>query len=295
MEELHNKKGVLIFIVVIVALEAIFFSASNLQIEEEYRVVKEYEERRTATLNEIDILAKAVSVHNMDTGMKIYGRKGEVTMPIASLTKIMTVTLGLNSRGVNDYVSLSKDAIKQVGDYGLLSGEIWSAYDLAKLTLISSANDGAYAFSENNTYDFLLKMNEKAKKIGMEDTYFLNVTGLDKDFDTPGAFASASDVNTMAMYGWRSYPEIFFSTTSPEISLVSASGISHTFKNTNPFVDKIPNLLFSKTGYTEIAGGNLTVIFSNKNNEKIVVTILGSTFEGRFSDMEKLVNVLYHL
>lgn len=295
MEEAHNKNGLMVFIIIIVALEAIFFSASNLKLEQEYSIAKENQEKIQTTLDGVKVLAKAISVHNMDTGMKIYGRNSELTLPIASLAKIMTVTMGLNSHSVNEVLPISKEAISQVGDYGLLSGENWTAYDMAKFTLVSSANDGAYAFSGNNIYDFLVEMNDKAKKIGMENTYFLNVTGLDKDFDTPGAVASATDVNIMAMYGWKSYPEIFFSTTMPEISLVSASGISHNFKNTNPIVDQIPNILFSKTGYTEIAGGNLTVIFYNKKNEKIVVTLLGSTFDGRFADMEKLVDALLYL
>ena len=80
----------------------------------------------------------------------------------------------------------------------------------------------------------------------------------------------------------------------PEINLKSESGFEHNFKNTNILIGKIPNLLFSKTGFTEIAGGNLVVIFKDKGGREIAVTLLGSTFDGRFADMEKIVNILYN-
>jgi D-alanyl-D-alanine carboxypeptidase len=53
----------------------------------------------------------------------------------------------------------------------------------------------------------------------------------------------------------------------------------------------MPNILFSKTGYTVLAGGNLTIIFKDKMKHDIAITVLGSTISGRFSDMEKLVNI----
>ncbi|MEK7104417.1 MAG: hypothetical protein AAB868_00065, partial [Patescibacteria group bacterium] len=57
----------------------------------------------------------------------------------------------------------------------------------------------------------------------------------------------------------------------------------------------IPNILFSKTGLTPLAGGNLTVIYKNKYGHNIAITILGSTSEGRFSDIERIVNMLNDL
>ena len=156
-----------------------------------------------------------------------------------------------------------------------------------------SANDGAYTLA--SSADFLENMNNKARKIGAENTLFVNFTGLDIDLNTAGALASAEDVNVMAMYAVRAYPEIFYATRTPEINLASESGFTHNFKNTNVVIDKIPNLLFSKTGFTEIAGGNLVIIFRDKKGNDIAVTVLGSTFDGRFSDMETIVNILYNM
>lgn len=296
MKQESDKNHLLVFILTAFALVAILFSADNFKLNERIRLEREYAENIRETLEDTPVLAKAVSVYNISQNKKIYGKNDEVALPIASLVKIMTVAIALNSYEMDDILSISPSAINQTGDYGLFAGERWTAYDLAKFTLISSANDGAYALWENNPDSFLEKMNGKARKIGMEDTFFSSFTGLDADLTKAGAYASASDVNTMAMYGFQAYPEIFFhATTLPEINLASVSGFVHNFKNTNPIVEKFPKLLLSKTGYTELAGGNLTIIFMNKRGEEIAVTVLGSTFEGRFSDMEKLVNVLYNM
>jgi len=225
---------------------------------------------------------------------KIYGRNDEIQMPIASLTKIMTVATALNVHKMDDVVSISLEALKQESDYGFFVNEKFNIKDLAKFTLVGSANDGAFALVKNED-DFLNKMNLKAQKIGAEKTLFLNFTGLDFNTVLAGAFASAQDVNIMVMYASRAHPEIFDASILPEIKIKSLSGFNHSIKNTNNILDKIPNILFSKTGYTPLAGGNLVIIYKNNYEHNIVITVLGSTIDGRFSDMEKIINVLYDL
>lgn len=285
------RSNLLVFILLILTLVAILFSIGNFKLSEGERTKREQVEKIKITLDNISLFAKAVSAYNLSQNKKIYGRNDKVMMPIASLAKIMTVVLALNNHNEGEVRSITLDAIREVGDFGLLANEKWKIEDLAILTLLVSANDGAYTLA--SSADFLENMNSKARKIGAENTLFVNFTGLDIDLNTAGALASAEDVNVMAMYAIRAYPEIFYATRTPEINLTSESGFVHNIKNTNVIINKIPNLLFSKTGFTEVAGGNLTVIFKNSRGEKIAVTVLGSTFEGRFTDMEKLVNVLY--
>ncbi|MDP2789383.1 MAG: hypothetical protein Q8O46_05090 [bacterium] len=299
MEETQNKNGLLVFLLLVFSLEAILFSLGNVKLDF-LAVEKERKIKDTQTiLDGLPIIAKALSVYDATENLKIYGKNDEEALPLASLAKTMTVSVALVGRDNGEMIYLSGEAVKQVGDFGLLAGEKWKLGDLAKLTLIVSANDGAYALS-GGTPSFLEKMNIKARKIGMEHTLFLNPTGLDildKTTSLPvqaGAFASVADANIMALYALLSRPEIFSVTTQPELNLNSESGFSHNFKNTNIILDKIPNLLFSKTGFTELAGGNLTIIFLNKQGHKIAVTLMGSTFEERFSDMEKIVEVLYN-
>ena len=289
MPEETKQNRFLLLLLTFFALLAILFSVGNFKFKEIIRLEGARMEKIARELTDLELETRAMQVYDLSENKKLFGVNDDVAMPIASLVKSMTVTLALNTLGEEKIVYISSFAVKQLGDYGLKVGETWWAGELAKFTLLASANDGAYALAESAGLDVLNKMNEKARKIGMENTFFLNVTGLDQiENDIPiaaGGFASASDLNALAYYALRAYPEIFRATTLPEIN---------GFKNTNPIVGEIPNLLFSKTGFTDLAGGNLSIIFRNGRSNLIAITLLGSTYEGRFADMEKIVNVLYN-
>jgi D-alanyl-D-alanine carboxypeptidase (penicillin-binding protein 5/6) len=289
--QIHSKDYFLIFILIFTALGGIFFHVENSRLNNDFKNNEIRLAKIGSLLKDEPILAKSYSIYDMTRGQKIYGKNDNVPMPLASLVKTMAIVVVLNNNKQDREVVISKNAIRQTGDFGIFVDEKWNLYDLIKLTLISSANDGIYAMVENNN-EYLEKMNEKAKKIGMENSRFLNFTGLDVDEKRAGAFASAENANILAMYGLRAYPAFFSVTTLPEVNLQSKSGFVHNVKNTNVVLDKIPNVLFSKTGYTELAGGNLSVIFKDKMGHDMAITVLGSTFDGRFSDMEKLVNIL---
>ena len=289
----NSKNKILFFILIIVASEAILFSIGNYKTN----TVFQNEEKNIVNIgnkfSEVQVEAKAVSVYDIDSNLEIYGKNQNEILPLASLVKTMTVLVALDDYKINQSITIKPNALSQFGDYGLLSYEKWNVKDLAKFTLIGSSNDGAYALV-GDSKDFLEKMNSKARRIGMENFSFFNFTGLDINEAKAGAFASAKDANIMASYALRAYPEVFTATVLPEISLKSQIGFVHNIKNTNLILDKIPNPLFSKTGFTTLVGGNLTIIFKNKDEHRIAITVLGSTQDGRFSDMEKLVNVFYN-
>ena len=288
------ENNLLFFILIVLILEAVLFSVGN----DKSNIIFRNRENKFVEIQNVfpsvPIQAKAFSIYDQTLDRKIYGKNDEEEMPIASLVKIMTIVASLNGRNMDDIVSVSSNALKQETNYGFFVSEKFKVKDLAKLTLIGSANDGAYALAENKN-NLLEKMNDKARKIGMENTLFSNFTGLDMNEKSAGAYASAQDVNIMAMYALRAYPEIFSASILPEINIKSESGFEHSIKNTNIILDKISGILFSKTGFTPLAGGNLTVIYKNKYEHNIVVTVLGSTLEGRFYDMEKIVDTLYNL
>ena len=278
-----------------VALMATFFLLTKMKIKKESMLVEAQRmERLAAIKNKIDVLelqAKAFSIYDVDSGEFLYGKNDEMPLPLASLTKTMTIAVALQDLEGDSIIEIPKDAIAQDGDSTLVNGEKWGLSELAKLTLISSSNDGAYAIAKK-VPDIVLKMNQKAKKIGMEKTSFFNSTGLDISLDKAGAYASAKDANLMAAYAVAAHPEIFGATILPNINVKSKSAFNHKVENTDTILNKIPNILFSKTGFTSLAGGNLTVIFKNTEGHRIAVTVLGSTQNGRFADIEKLVNVL---
>ena len=86
------------------------------------------------------------------------------------------------------------------------------------------------------------------------------------------------------------YPQIVTPTQQETTRVYNTAGAYHDVENTNDIVNKIPNLIGSKTGYTDLAGGNLIIAFDAGLNRPIVITVLGSTREDRFADVLKLVD-----
>jgi D-alanyl-D-alanine carboxypeptidase len=87
----------------------------------------------------------------------------------------------------------------------------------------------------------------------------------------------------------QTYPDILIPTQQTAARVYNTNGDYHETENTNDIVNRIPNLIGSKTGYTDLAGGNLTIAFDLGLNRPIIITVLGSTRDERFSDVLKLV------
>ncbi|MCX6757983.1 MAG: hypothetical protein NTZ44_03840 [Candidatus Nomurabacteria bacterium] len=291
-----KEQKLLLFVLILLLLEGVFFSLSKYQInkkeEIENEIILNEKKLINQKLSNLQMEAKAVSIYDLDKNEFIYGKNDTIPMPLASLVKTMTVLIATQNNF--DKIIISKESINQAEDNGLYAGEIWNINDLAKFSLIASSNDGAYALSEGID-NFIFKMNEEAKKIGMEHTIFYNQTGLDIDDKNAGAYGNANDMNTLAVFAYRFNKSLFEATQNKELNFNITSGnkiFSHTAQNTNNLIGKIPNILFSKTGHTELAGGNLTIIWENNKGKQYAITVLGSSVDGRFSDMEKIISVL---
>lgn len=246
-----------------------------------------------------DIEAKAAYVLDVTTGTVLYAKDENERLPLASLTKIMSALVA--SEMAPDYrtIVITSDSVKTEGDAGLTLGEHWTLKDLLNFSLISSANDGiraiALALSPDATdkdsvvKDFVLKMNNEASQIGMKNTYYLNDTGLDESKEQGGAYGSAKDQVLLLEHILKTNPTLLTSTRSSAITFTSIEGGRHTARNTSSIVDKIPGLIASKTGFTDLAGGNLIIAFDPEIGRPIIISILGSSEKGRFRDMMVLV------
>ncbi len=243
-----------------------------------------------------ELEAKAAYVFDIKEKRGLYAKNENVQLPLASLAKLMTALVALRNAPENELVTISENAVKKEGDSGLFIGEKWPLKNLIGLTLVSSSNDGAAAIAEAFNYragdetnaSFVEKMNYAARELGLKQTYFLNETGLDFDGTTSGAYGSAKDVSKLLINILSERPEIAEMTSYKEI-VASSIKDNHHATNTNRILDEIPGLLLSKTGYTDLAGGNLAVIFEVSAGRPIVAVVLGSTEEGRFSDMKKII------
>lgn len=245
----------------------------------------------------VDVMAKSAFVWDINEQRVLFEKNPDEQVPLASLTKLMTALVAHEIVSDNQTVSIPQEALKQDGDSGLSDGETFTFSSLMDMTLISSSNDGAFALAaaagamldqQNPAETFVQAMNIRAEELGLTQTYFKNPTGLDLSEAEAGAYGSARDVAFLVEYILKNYPEILEYTTKNEIAIANTAGSAHEVTNTNQTVDNIPGIIGSKTGYTTLAGGNLAIAFDASLNRPIVVIALGSSYNGRFSDVIEL-------
>jgi len=252
-------------------------------------------------ISNISIQATAAYVWDVRGQRALYQKNEQAALPIASITKLMTALVTHELITDRTDVILPAVAIKQDGDSGLLPGEILTINQLNQLALVSSSNDAAFALANAAgallgdrapVSQFVSAMNIRADELQLPSLTFYNTTGLDENTTVPGGIGSAKDVSFLLEYIITRYPEIIDITQVPITRVYNSDGVFHDAENTNPVIDRIPNLLASKTGYTDLAGGNLTVAFNLGFDRPIIITVLGSTRDARFSDVLTLVEAV---
>ena len=127
--------------------------------------------------------------------------------------------------------------------------------------------------------------------MGLTHTYFLDATGLDINTETSGAYGSASDIARLTAVFMRNYPNYFEISTEQSVT-VPVSGRLVTVNATALPILNVPGLIGLKTGYTDLAGGNLVAAFDEDIGHPLIAVVLGSTENGRFTDMRTLINAV---
>lgn len=247
------------------------------------------------TYQGVTLEGKAAIVYDLTTHEILFARNAKSQLPLASLTKLLTMYAASETLSDGTKVTITDAALASDGDSGFTAGETFAFGDLARLALVSSSNDATAAISD--TASGLRATSGKnmlagvAAAMGLAQTYALNGTGLDESTSISGAYGSAYDVATLAGALIEKAPDLARATIEPSITIRSTEGVSHTLANTNPDVANIPGLLLSKTGFTDLAGGNLAVVFDAGVGHPVAVVVLGSSREGRFRDVETLIDL----
>lgn len=252
-------------------------------------------------IKEATIVAKAAYVWDVRAQRALYTKNEHTALPLASIAKLMTALLAYELMEDDTNTIIPAAAIKQEGSSGLSAGERMTAEKLRKLALISSSNDAAYALGatvgallgdQDPAAQFIEGMNIRAKELELNSLEFKNTTGLDLSTTVPGAIGSARDISFLMEYIITNYPEIIAPTQETAVRIYNTAGAYHDVSNTNEAATEIPNMIGSKTGYTDLAGGNLTVAFDTGFDRPIIITVLGSTRDERFSDVLTLVQAV---
>ncbi len=252
-------------------------------------------------ISEVKVRAKAAYVWDVKAKRALYVKNEDEVLPLASITKLMTSLLAYELASADTKVFLSDRAVGQEGSTGLAAQEQFTLEALNKLALISSSNDAAFALGASTgallgdkdpSAQFVAGMNIKAEELGFTSLTFKNATGLDLSASEPGAVGSAKDISLLMEHIYENHPELLEATTRGGARIYSSQGEYHDVENTNEVLYAIPNLIGSKTGYTDLAGGNLTIAFDTGMDRPIIITVLGSTREERFSDVLRLVRAV---
>ena len=230
------------------------------------------------------VRATAWLVEDARTGEVIASSDQHERVPIASLTKMMTVLIALQSKKLSDVVTVDRRAAV-VGEstINLRPGEQMTVRDLIKGALIQSANDAAAALALSISKDFpafARLMNAKAQQLGLHDTHYVRPDGLDE----PGEYSSASDVTELARDLMRY--RFVRDTVREETASISGGRTLHTWDD---LLSMFPQTIGVKTGHTDEAGW-CQVAAARGRGVTVYATILGSPSRGqRNVDLQSLL------
>jgi serine-type D-Ala-D-Ala endopeptidase (penicillin-binding protein 7) len=254
----------------------------------------------SVAFDNIQLIAKSHLVYDPINKEVLDSNNAETVLPLASVTKVVTAMVAHSRIAADETIKIQASDLQPEGDSSLRVGDVWQRDELLQYMLSVSSNDAARALARTagihlaNTQDdpdaqvaaFVAEMNLYASKKNLATLKFTNESGL----DTAGAYGgvgSARDVALLLGVAYFEAPNIF-DTTTKSISYASSLGGTVVAKNTNKGASSIPGLTISKTGYTDAALGNLGVVVEIGLGHPIVIVVLHSGRESRFSDVDTL-------
>ena len=213
-----------------------------------------------------------------DTGAVIFEKNADERRPVASVTKLMTLLLALEkldegSITLEDKITVSPAAAGQPGSQAFLDAyAVYPLKDILKATIIASANDGAVALAEyiaGSEDGFAVLMNQRAGELGLENTHYVNCTGLPAD----GQYTCARDVAAISREVVQ-HPTYFTYSSTWLDSLTHPSGRTTDLTNTNRLVRFYKDCDGLKTGSTSEAKYCLSAT-AERNGMRLIAVVLG--------------------
>lgn len=238
--------------------------------------------------------AKSALLMDYSTGRVLFAQNENERRPIASMVKIMTLNLIFEALEdgkllLDEKIGVSENAAGMGGSQAFLeSGDEYAADELIKSIVVASANDSCVAMAEylqGSVEGFVAQMNEKAKQLGMDDTNFVNCTGLPAD----GQYSCAADAAKM-----------FFELIGHEKFFEYAKVWMYDFKhpdgrvteltNTNKLVRFYNGCDGGKTGYTSEAMSCLAATAKRGDTRLVSVVLAAPSAKERNAEISKLFN-----
>src|SRR3989338_1263228 len=233
--------------------------------------------------------SKAFLLYDTKNDKALFGKYSRKTLPVASLTKLLTAVIALEHLSPKDVVEVKKESMNVDGEGAdfYLSEKIYFK-DLLKAMLVKSSNDAASAVANavelKSGRVFADLMNQKSFQIGMTNSKFLDPSGLND-----AAYSTAEDLIKLWKYS-KNFEEISNNLNLSFADFTSADGrFSHHMLSTNKLLGVLPNITGAKTGYTDGALGCIIIEERLISEDSfLVAVILGS--ESRFEDTKILLD-----
>ncbi len=246
----------------------------------------------SSSQEEIKITAKSGYLVDYNSGNVIYSKNEHERLPIASMTKLATLSLVFDAIGKgiikeNDMVTVSKTAADVGGSSAFLdAGSSYKVVDLIKTVIIASANDSAVALAEyvaGSENGFVARMNKFAESLNLADTNFENCTGLPAKNHYSTAYDMAKIYSTMCNNKlYKKFSKIWME------DFIHPSGRKTSLVNTNRLIKTYDGIEGGKTGYTDSAKFCLTASAS-RNSMRLVGVIIGANdSKTRFAEMSQM-------
>ena len=241
---------------------------------------------------ELPLTSRAALLMEKTTGQILFAQNEHEKLEPASVTKIMTLLLTMDAidsgaLAYDDVVTVSANAAGMGGSQVYLAeGEQITVEELLKCVCVSSGNDAAVALAEKVagvTELFVEQMNNRARGLGMDDTHFVNPTGLTAE----GHVTSAHDIALMSRELLTKHPDIRSFTT---IWTDSIRNGTFDLANTNKLIRRYDGATGLKTGYTASAGYCISATAEREGMELIAVVMKGETADKRNADAKALLN-----
>ena len=230
------------------------------------------------------IKASALYLIELQSGRVLLEQNATRRLPPASLTKIMTALVALESAPVQEVVTIHPRSIVHHSSYNFQPGEQFLLRDLLTAMLVTSANDACEAIAWHvggDTDQFVTMMNQRGRKLGLLDTHFVNPCG----FDAPEHYSTATDLAKLTEHALQ-VPAISMMVRTVTRNIASVDGKRQvTLRSTNELLLD-PDVNGVKTGYTSKAGRCLIASMFKDGHRLLLV---GLNVSARWEQATKLL------
>lgn len=232
------------------------------------------------------VSAKSALVYDLTSEKVLFSKNSERKLPMASLTKIMTAIVAIESAKDDEYLVSQEDLVGE-NSMGLTTGEKLTLKELLYGLILTSGNDAAETLASNfpgGREKFIEAMNNKSKAMGLKNTKFTNPTGLEGNGNQ---YTTAKDLLVITNYALQS--SIFKEVVRTFIHEIPYSENHKAFylENETNLISSYPGVFGVKDGYTPEAGLCLVTYLDYKGH-KIIGIILGS--DNRRQEMKDLLD-----